>query len=345
MTSRPTPRGRLSRGARGLVLAAAVLLAGMYVTPLWQVRLAAPQYPEGIGMIIRLNTIEGMKEHDLRNINALNHYIGMKEIVPDAIPELKLMPWILAGLIVTGVVVALLGRRRLLVGWTALLVLLGMAGLADFYRWGYDYGHNLDPKAIIVVPGMSYQPPVIGTKQLLNFRATSLPHVGGGLAGLAFLAACGAILLSYRGRRSPLTLAGAALLTGCAAGAPQIALGQHSCEQCHMLLTDGRFGAAIVTSTGKTLTFDGVDCLLEYLEGNRELRRRSLWVADAATPGTLVPAEQATYVLDGTLRAPMGTLVSFATARDAGARTGATGRVLSWSQLRELEPAEATRAP
>ena len=54
-----------------------------------------------------------------------------------------------------------------------------LAGLADFYRWGYDYGHNLDPEAIIKIPGMSYQPPLIGTKQLLNFQATSWPASGG----------------------------------------------------------------------------------------------------------------------------------------------------------------------
>ena len=47
-----------------------------------------------------------------------------------------------------------------LVAWTAGFALFALAGLADFYRWGHDYGHNLDPDAIIVVPGMSYQPPL-----------------------------------------------------------------------------------------------------------------------------------------------------------------------------------------
>jgi copper chaperone NosL len=54
-----------------------------------------------------------------------------------------------------------------------------MGALVDFYLWGYDYGHNLDPTAPIVVPGMSYQPPLIGTKQLLNFTAFSGPDIGG----------------------------------------------------------------------------------------------------------------------------------------------------------------------
>ena len=51
-----------------------------------------------------------------------------------------------------------------------------MAGLIDFWKWEYDYGHDLDTvNAIIKIPGMSYQPPVIGSRQLLNFTATSWP--------------------------------------------------------------------------------------------------------------------------------------------------------------------------
>jgi copper chaperone NosL len=64
----------------------------------------------------------------------------------------------------------------------ALLALGALAGLADFWKWGYDYGHDLDPTAAIKIPGMSYQPPVLGSKQLLNFHATSLPAVGGWIA-------------------------------------------------------------------------------------------------------------------------------------------------------------------
>ena len=40
-------------------------------------------------MLIRINTVTGIKPNDLANINGLNHYIGMKAIEPDAIPELR----------------------------------------------------------------------------------------------------------------------------------------------------------------------------------------------------------------------------------------------------------------
>lgn len=171
---------KASPASRRIVLAAALALILLYFVPLWKISLQAPQYPEGIGLLIRIDTIEGVGRHDLQNINGLNHYIGMKPIVPDAIPELSYMPWILAVLIGWGLLAAASGKRWLLYAWFAALVVSAVAGLVDFYLWGYDYGHNLDAEmAIIKIPGMTYQPPLIGTKNLLNFTATSLPAVGG----------------------------------------------------------------------------------------------------------------------------------------------------------------------
>ncbi len=172
--------------SRWLVLAAVALLATGFVLPLWRVDLIAPQYPEGLGMLIRIDGVDGLKENDLHSINGLNHYIGMKAIEPDAIPELRYMPWILGGLIVLGLGVAAMGRRLPLYGWGLLLVGVMGLGLWDYWRWGYDYGHDLDHEhAIIKIPGMTYSPPVIGRKKLLNFTATSWPSYGGLAMALA----------------------------------------------------------------------------------------------------------------------------------------------------------------
>jgi len=172
--------------SRWLVLVAVALLATAYILPLWRVDLIAPQYPEGLGMLIRINGVDGLKQGDLQSINGLNHYIGMKTIEPDAIPELRYMPWILGGLIVAGLAVAGLRRRVPLHLYTVLLFAVLGLGLWDYWRWGYDYGHDLDQEtAIIKIPGMTYSPPVIGRKKLLNFTATSWPSYGGIAMGLA----------------------------------------------------------------------------------------------------------------------------------------------------------------
>lgn len=181
----------MTKRSRALVLAASLALGLGFLLPLWRIDLQAPQYPEGIGMRITVNTIEGRKPHDIKNLNGLNHYIGMKPIEADSIPELRWMPWILGGLVGLGLLAAATRSRKLLFGWVALFLLFALAGLVDFYKWGYEYGHDLDPHAAIQVPGMTYQPPLIGSKKLLNFTSHSWPASGGWIAIGALLVAGG----------------------------------------------------------------------------------------------------------------------------------------------------------
>jgi nitrous oxidase accessory protein len=204
--SRPasvTRSGTMSTLSRWLIALSAAMLAVAFLVPVWRISLLAPQYPEGIGMLIRINTITGVKPADLNNINGLNHYIGMKEIVPESIPVLHVMPIALAILIALGLLAALIGRRWAGWTWLGLVAAGGVAALVEFYRWSYDYGHNLAADAIIKVPGMTYQPPLLGSKQLLNFTATSWPDIGGWVAGAAFLIGFLALALPWlKGRRS-----------------------------------------------------------------------------------------------------------------------------------------------
>ncbi len=172
----------MRRSSRILVLVASLGLVALYFTPLWHIGLKAPQYPEGLGMYVWVNRITGEKPQDLGSINGLNHYIGMKPIIPESIPELRFMPVAVAVLIGCGILAAWRGKRGFLYAWTALYGVGALAGLADFWNWGYRYGHELDPHAAIRIPDMSYQPPLVGSKQLLNFHATSWPALGGWIA-------------------------------------------------------------------------------------------------------------------------------------------------------------------
>ena len=191
----------MSRLPRVLLALASVLLLVALALPLWRVNLVAPQYPEGLGMVIDAHTVRGAAENDLGNINNLNHYIGMKAIDPSAIPELRVMPWIIVGLAVFAAGAALIGKRTPTLVWLATFAALGLVGLWDFWKWEYTYGHDLDfVHAIIKVPGMSYQPPLIGSKQLLNFTATSWPASGTYVLALAFLLGVGALVVTRRAR-------------------------------------------------------------------------------------------------------------------------------------------------
>ncbi|MBJ6118328.1 hypothetical protein JAO76_09005 [Pontibacter sp. BT310] len=161
-----------------LMIVASLSLGLLFVFPMWKIYLKAPQYPEGLELHIWVNKLGGSSESVLQNFNILNHYIGMKPIHAASFAELQFMPYIVIAFMVTGVLVGLVGKRKLVLGWTGLLMLAGAAGIVDFYLWLVNFGTNLDPMAAIKVPGMTYIPPLLGNKQLLNFEALSLPALG-----------------------------------------------------------------------------------------------------------------------------------------------------------------------
>jgi len=184
--------------SRILIGLAALIMAIIYFVPFWQILMWAPQYPEGLTMKIWINKLSG----DVEIINGLNHYIGMKHIKVEMFPEFKIMPWIVAGLMTIGLLAAVTGRK--LIAWMFILAITatGVVGLVDFYLWGYDYGHNLDPTAPIQIPGLSYQPPLIGSKQLLNFLAYSGPDTGGWIMITSFGLTALAIFMDFRKNKS-----------------------------------------------------------------------------------------------------------------------------------------------
>ncbi len=160
----------------------ALLLGSLFFLPMWNITLEAPQYPDSIGMNIYINKFEDAHPNDIQNINIMNHYVGMEDI-PESIPEFRLFPYFVIGMMVLGVVFGLIGKRRLYLAWFVLMVVLGSMAMYDFYLWEYNYGHNLKANAAIQFTdekgqSMAYQPPLIGSKMILNFRATSMPRSG-----------------------------------------------------------------------------------------------------------------------------------------------------------------------
>ena len=181
-----------------LMILGALLLLGLFRFPLWNIMLGAPQYPEPLGINIFIDGLEGQSEFDLQNIDGLNHYIGMKTLPkPDDMWEFSVFPIVIAGMAFLGGLIGLLGffgkvSANWFLGWLVLMTVLGVLGMYDFNAWMIDYGTNLDPNAIMKLQNpdgtpMSYKPPLLGHKQLLNFDAYSYPRLGGYLMGLGML--------------------------------------------------------------------------------------------------------------------------------------------------------------
>jgi len=170
-------KNKMLTTSRFLVAFAGLLLLAALFFPIWQIQLSAPQYPEGLELYIHASKLSG----DVQIINGLNHYIGMRELHENDFIEFTVLPYIIGFIGILGIISAVLNKRKWFIIWLIIFVLFGVAAIIDFYLWLYDYGHNLDPKAPIQVPGMTYQPPLVGFKQLLNFGAYSIPAIGGWL--------------------------------------------------------------------------------------------------------------------------------------------------------------------
>lgn len=193
--------GAFSSKERRLILLAALVLLPVFFLPVlhvWEMRLWAPQYPEGLRLTIYSNTIRG----DLDKINLLNHYVGMHRITPSDFSEFHYLPQLLTGFGVLALLAGLLNRR-----WLAVLGWLLFSGFAvymfrDYALWLWHYGHDLDPRAALKLP--TFTPPLIGYAKMANFRVLSLPGPGTVLLGVAWLLGPIALWLERRdAKRDP----------------------------------------------------------------------------------------------------------------------------------------------
>jgi copper chaperone NosL len=166
---------KLTKIGKASIIVVILFLATLWAFPMWDIQLGAPQYPDGLSMQIWINDVSG----DVEIINGLNHYIGMKTIHKEDFKEFIYLPITMMSFMALGLLVLVLNRKRYYYTWTGIFVVIGLVSFYDFYSWLYKYGHDLDPTAPIQVPGMAYQPPLIGYKKMLNFEALSQPHVGG----------------------------------------------------------------------------------------------------------------------------------------------------------------------
>lgn len=339
---------------RAFVAVAALAMLIAYFVPLWEILLWAPQYPEGLQMYIWLDHLSG----DVEIINGLNHYIGMAEIHQEMFPEFGYMGYFLAGIVVFGLLPAITGRFKWLIAYMSFLALCGLLGLWDFASWSYDYGHNLDPTAAIQVPGMTYSPPLLGYKALLNFVAYSGPAIGGwiligsGVITGGFLA--WEILLRYRKSSAPVSagmvvtalfaLSAGSVFSSCSAKPSPIDYGRDECMNCKMLISDARFSAEWITNKGKIHKFDDLVCLLDFVID--ESLQGTGYASDFDHKDVFLPLDSAVILHHPELRSPMrGSMAAFpnrqASESVAGKLGGDGGKLLTWNEARELHETES----
>ncbi len=167
-----------------IVLALLVIpLVLAFGEPLWRISLRAPQYPNGLWMDVYMHKVEGGNDgQHIKEINTLNHYIGMHKIDRGELADLDWIPFAIGLLIVLALRCAAIGNVRSLID---LIVMTGYVTVFAFGRFIYKlyvFGHNLDPTAPLKVK--PFTPAIFGTKQIANFTTTSMPQLGSALVGV-----------------------------------------------------------------------------------------------------------------------------------------------------------------
>ncbi len=325
---------------RILLIIAALLLIGSLFVPIWQIDLDAPQYPEGLTLLIHAHKLAG----DVEIINGLNHYSGMKTLHTKDFVEFAVLPYMIGAFALFFLLVALSGKRRLLNIALIAFVLFGIIAMVDFWKWEYDYGHNLNPNAAIIVPGMAYQPPLIGFKQLLNFGAFSVPALGGWLFVAAGLLVLSGVIIEWRKARKKIAPAAAMLglalvfsLSSCSGQGPEpIVTGRDHCAGCKMAIADNRFACELITSKGRVYKFDDLHCLVGYVKQQPAETGSRYYVSDFHAPEQLIDLEHAVIVLNEAFRSPMGgNMAAFKDQSEAG-KTGdiSTLKILNWNAIK-----------
>lgn len=332
----------ISPFSRALSALAGLALVVSLFLPMWRIELNAPQYPEGLALQIFPHKLGG----DVDIVNGLNHYIGMQTLHAENFVEFKVLPYIIAAFALAMLFSAVAGKRKLLQMVFFAFVVFGVVAMIDFWRWEYNYGHNLDPNAAIIVPGMAYQPPLIGFKQLLNFGAYSIPDTGGWLfvaAGVLMLVAVlkeSGIIHRFSGKKMAGATALFVLLQSCSSNQPEaIAYNTEKCSHCKMTITDPRFAAEVKTSKGRVYKFDDIVCMMAYLREHNDVTFSGLWVSNFDGSHQFIDAKSAFYIQDESFNSPMrGNTVAFATKEAADAiATKMQAAVTIWDSVSKSE--------
>lgn len=208
----------LGYGPRGIILVAALLLVPAFVSPLWTMTMYAPQYPNGLRLQIYSHKLEGGNGgQDVKEINILNHYIGMKDLTTEDFTEFKWLPFVVGALgllFLRGVVFGTVGN---LLDITILFAYFSLFSLWSFAYKLWAYGHNLAPSAAVKVA--PFMPPLFGGKQLANFEVYSYPAASSYALGGTAVALIVALLWSWQTARRELPSVSAGAAVGAASRA------------------------------------------------------------------------------------------------------------------------------
>lgn len=177
-----------------LLSIARVLLIASIFLPYWHMELDAPQYPNGLFLTAYVNHLTG----DVKEIDGLNHYIGMRPLHEAAHYEKTMAVWsVLAMFLLVEGAMFIHSRWAVLLALPTIVFPFGF--LADLKFWMTKFGQGLDPSAPLSSSVKPFTPTVLGEGGIGQFKTYA--DIGIGL-WMAFAAAGITIVAFYFHRRA-----------------------------------------------------------------------------------------------------------------------------------------------
>ncbi|HWP82511.1 MAG TPA: hypothetical protein VNN76_07640 [Bacteroidota bacterium] len=188
--------------SRILIFLGVLFVLPALVLPLWEMRIHTGEFPDGLSLKIFASKFEGAvvgNREDILEINALNHFIGMRSLEEEDFVEFRWMPFALGIVILLGLRVIVFGTMAKLIDLFVFYAYFGLFALWSFYEKLYAYGHNLNPYAVLKVA--PFTPPMFGHEKVGNFDLYGAPEIGSYFLLLVPFLLAGAICISYRAWR------------------------------------------------------------------------------------------------------------------------------------------------
>lgn len=188
----------LGKRNRLIVLLAALFLIPTWFFPLWNMTMFSNQYPDGLDLHIYTYKLEGgasAARDDLREINTLNHYIGMRPLLESDFSEFVWLPLMMGIFFILALRAVVIGKMAGLVDTAVLFMYSSLFSFWGFYHKLYQYGHQLDPAAPVKVE--PFMPPMFGSHQLANFQVQSYPGAASYFMVVFFLLMAAVIVVKW----------------------------------------------------------------------------------------------------------------------------------------------------
>lgn len=121
------------------------------------------------------------------------------------------------------------------------------------------------------------------------------------------------------------------LLTSCSNEPQPIAYGSDNCNFCEMTIVSKAYSAQAVSQKGKQYKYDAIECMVnDQIKNNYDMAVNL--VANYEQPGTMLDVDKALFVINDSIKSPMGGNLAAFKKESSVVRDGSQG-IFSWDEL------------